>query len=133
MWTTFEDRFKSANDEHTLLLQLTQLKKEVHEPMRDFVAKFNKIIHKIPTTKRPNAENHKGFFVNAMPPDISFHLRRNRVADVDASQRLAVELKDDLLAIGRRDMQTSKSQSSTSKKIVPLVQILMNDVITVKW
>lgn len=53
--------------------------------MRDFVAKFNKIIHKIPATKRPNAANCKGFFVNEMPPDINFHLRRDIVADVDAA------------------------------------------------
>lgn len=37
MRTTFEDRFKFVDDEHTLILQLTQLEKEVHEPMRDFV------------------------------------------------------------------------------------------------
>ena len=34
MRTAFEDRFKSSEDKHTLLLQLTQLKKEIHEPMR---------------------------------------------------------------------------------------------------
>ena len=101
MRNAFEARFKSADDEHTLLLQLTQLKKEIHEPMRDFVAKFNKLIHKIPVAKRPNDENRKGFFVNAMPPDISFHLRRDRVADVDAAQRLAVELEDNILAVGK--------------------------------
>ena len=54
MQNSFEDRFKSSDDKDTLLLQLTQLKKEIHEPIRDFVANFNKIIHKIPTTKRPN-------------------------------------------------------------------------------
>ena len=83
MCSTFEDRFKSVEDEHTLLLQLTQPKNEVHEPMRDFIVKFNKIIYEIPTAKRPSEENHKGFFINAMPLEISFHLRRNRVVDVE--------------------------------------------------
>ena len=134
MRTTFEDRFKSSKDEHTLLLQLTQLKKEIHEPMRDFVAKFNKIIHKIPATKRPNGENRKGFFVNAMPPNISFNLRRNAVADIEAAQRLEVELEDDLLAEGKwkKEIQNPKAQSLSSEKSDPLVQKLINDVMTIK-
>ena len=57
MQNAFEARFKSANDEHTLLLKLTQLKNEIQEPIHDFVAKFNKIIHEIPIAKRPNAKN----------------------------------------------------------------------------
>ena len=102
--------------------------------MRYFVAKFNKIIHKIPAAKRPNVENRKSFFVNAMPPDINFHLRRNRVADVEAAQRLAIELEDDLLATGKwkKEMQNSKSQPSSSEKSDPLVQKLINDVMTLK-
>lgn len=69
-----------------------------------------------------------------MPPDISFHLRRNIVADVDAAQRLDVELEDDLLAIvkWKQEMQTSKSQPSNPEKSNPLVQKLMNDVMTIK-
>ena len=33
----FESIFKVTDDEHTLLLKLTQLKKELQEPMHDFV------------------------------------------------------------------------------------------------
>ena len=84
MRTDFESRFKEVNDEHTLLLQFSHLKKEVQEPMHDFIAIFNKIMYTIPTTKRPNVKNKKGFFMNAMPPNISFHLRRNILVDVDA-------------------------------------------------
>lgn len=120
---TFESRFKSMDNEHTLFLRLTQFKKEVQEPMHDFVAKFNKILHKIPVVKRPNAENHKGFFMNAMPPDTNFHIRRYRVADIDAAQRLVVGLEDNLLDTGkwRREMQASSSQPSSPSKIDPLV------------
>lgn len=83
MKTTFEKWFKSADDEHSLLAQLTQMKKEIHEPMRDYVARYNKIIHKIPQAKRPTADNQQCFFINYMPLDVGFHLRRNRPADLD--------------------------------------------------
>lgn len=44
MGKTFMACFKAANDAHFLLLQLSQLKKEMQEPMREFVAKFNKLL-----------------------------------------------------------------------------------------
>ncbi|KAH9321898.1 hypothetical protein KI387_016537, partial [Taxus chinensis] len=57
MQTKFEARFKPAEDSHALLAQLTHMKKESHEPMREFVAKFNKLIRKIPVIAVPTLEN----------------------------------------------------------------------------
>lgn len=111
MRTTFESKFKVFDDEYTILLQLSQLKKEVQESVCDLIAKFNKSLYKIPTMKRPNNENKKGFFMNSMPPNIIFHVRRNRVIDVDAIQRLVMDLEDDLLAARkwRREMQNPQN------------------------
>lgn len=61
--TRFEARFKVAEDVHSLLAQLAQLKKEIPESMRDFVAKFDKI----PANKKPSDDNLKCFFINSMP------------------------------------------------------------------
>jgi len=132
MKIAFENRFKSAEDEHYLLAQLTQLKKEIHEPMREFVAKFNRIVNKITATKRPSGENQKCFFINAMPPDISFHLRRGAIADLTAAQNLAVGLEDDLIMAGKwkREVQVPNAQSSSSTD--PIVQRLVNDMIALK-
>lgn len=56
-WATliakFEERFKLPEDAHALLAQLTQLKKESHVPMREFIAHFNKLIRRIPTVGQP--------------------------------------------------------------------------------
>ena len=62
MRSTFEDRFKIPKDGHTLLVQLTWLRKKIHEPMRIFLEKFNKIFHNVPTTKQPTPKIRKGFF-----------------------------------------------------------------------
>lgn len=59
--TRFENRYRTAEDDDTLLVQLTQMKKEIHEPMREFVAKYNKLIQKIPLAKRPNDEKKKDY------------------------------------------------------------------------
>ena len=70
------------------------MKKEMHEPMREFVAKFNRLIQRIPNASRPNAENQKSFFINVVHPDISFHLIKDVCADLAATQRLAIQLED---------------------------------------
>ena len=57
MKNAFENRFKALENESALFFQLSQMKKEMHEPMREFVAKFNRLIQRIFTTSRPNAKN----------------------------------------------------------------------------
>ncbi|KAH9327798.1 hypothetical protein KI387_043732 [Taxus chinensis] len=77
MRTKFEARFfKPAEDSHALLAQLTHMKKESHEPMREFMAKFNKLIQKIPEIAEPTLENQKCFFINAQPPDIKLFIKK---------------------------------------------------------
>ena len=82
MRTEFEARFKTAEDEHALLTQLTSIKKQPAMSMRDFIAKFNKINSRIPTTDRPTAGNLKTFFISAMPLDINYDLRRAHPIDL---------------------------------------------------
>ena len=43
--------------------------------------------------------SHKGFFLNSMPPDIGFRLKRERVVDLVLAQIMAIELEDDLITI----------------------------------
>lgn len=101
MKTRFEARFKVAKDEHSLLAQLSQLKKELPESMRDFIARFDKILHKILVNQKPSDDNLKCFFINSMPSEISFLIRRQRVADLNATKTLVVELEDYLITEGK--------------------------------
>ena len=100
--------------------------------MREFVAKFNKFLERMPVNSRPNARNQKSFFLGAMPPDISFQMRRNVPADLAAAQTMAIELEDDLIIARkwRKDVQYPGTQASTSTDSV--VQRLVNDVIALK-
>lgn len=124
-----------AEDDHSLLAQLAQLKKEIPESMRDFVARFDKIVHKILVNRRPSDDNLKCFFINAMPAEISFFIRRQRVWDLATTKTTAIELEDDLINTGkwRREVQATNSQPSTSTTPSdPIIQRLVNDVITLK-
>ncbi|KAH9310451.1 hypothetical protein KI387_025486, partial [Taxus chinensis] len=93
---------------------LTHMKKESHETMREFVAKFNKLIQKIPVIAVPTLENQKCFFINAQPPDISFLLQRSVIPDLATAQSTATEIEDDLILAGRikKDIPKLKNQGS---------------------
>ncbi len=101
MKNAFEDRFKAPENESSLFFQLSQMKKEMHEPMREFVAKFNKLVQRILAASRPNAESQKSFFINAVHPDISFHLIRDACATLAVAQGLAIRLEDVFINAGK--------------------------------
>lgn len=100
--------------------------------MRYFVAKFDKIVHKIPVNQKPSDDNLKCFFINSMPSKIGFLIHRQRVATLSDVKTLMVEFEDDLITIGKwkREVQILNAQPSTSSD--PMIQILMNGVITLK-
>ena len=109
------------------------MKKEMHEPMREFFAKFNRLIQRIPATSRPNEENQKILFFNVVPLDVSFHLIEDVVIDLAPTQRLAIQLEDALITTRkwRREVQTSGTASS-SAPIDPVMKNLMNNVAMMK-
>lgn len=100
--------------------------------MRDFVARFDKILQKILVNQNPLDDNLKCFFINFMPSEIGSLIRRQRVADLNVVKTLAVELEDDLIIVGKwkREVRTPSAQPSTSSN--PVIQRLMNDVISLK-
>ncbi|KAH9296741.1 hypothetical protein KI387_044769, partial [Taxus chinensis] len=89
--------FKPTEDVHALLAQISHIKKEPFEPMRDFVAKFNKLINKIPQNTHLVDQIQKCFFLNAQLPEVSYALRRANLATLDVDQHLAISVEDDLI------------------------------------
>ena len=69
--------------------------------MRDFVANFNNIVSRIPTTARPTVGNLKTLFISAMPPDINYDLRRAHPIDLVDTQKKAIECEDHLIFVGK--------------------------------
>lgn len=71
--TRFEARLKVEEDETSLLALLAQLKKEVAKCMRDFVEKFNKIVHEFLSIRNTRMTNLNVFH--------KFHAFRDRLPD----------------------------------------------------
>ncbi|KAH9316651.1 hypothetical protein KI387_025278, partial [Taxus chinensis] len=78
--------------------------------MRDFIAKFQRILYKIPTSASLNDENQKVFFINALFLEVSYQLQRARPGNLLAAQNMAVEIEDDLIMAGKIKSNTSRTE-----------------------
>lgn len=101
MKNQFEVHYKSIEDEHTLLTQLTQIKKEPSVPMREFIIKFNKLVNRILVARIPTIDNHKMLFIISMAPNISFQIRCVHLANIQDAQTIVIELEEDLIVAGK--------------------------------
>lgn len=99
-----------------MLLQLAHIKKEPSVSMRDFNAKFNKLIKRIPATSAPTNDNKKTFYISSMPLDLGYFIRRANVANVQAAHTLVVEMEDDMIASckWKREFQSGTMSNTTS-------------------
>lgn len=105
--------------------------------MRDFIAKFNKLVNRIPGASKPTIENHKMFFISCMPPNIGFQIRHEHVANLSASSTLSIELEDDLIATRKwkTEIQSGASISfttGTTSNIEAMLKKLSNKIISMK-
>ena len=127
--TTFEARFKTIEDEHVLLTQLTSIKKKPTMSMRDFTASFNKIVNMIPIAARQTVGNLMTFFISVMPPDINYDLRRAHPTDLADAQKKAIESEDDLISTRKwkQELHTKGSSSSTTSS-EEMIQKLSNEL-----
>ena len=96
--------------------------------MRDFVATFNKITSRFPTTS-----NLKTFFISAMPLDINYDLRWAHPTNLEDAQKKAVEFEDNLIFIGKWkwELQTKGSSSNTTSSN-EMIQKISNELVVVK-
>ncbi|KAH9309264.1 hypothetical protein KI387_037175, partial [Taxus chinensis] len=90
-WATlrdaFEDRYKPSEDAFALLSRITHLKEE-NETMRDFIARFNALINRVPVAVLPMLENQKCFFVNAMSSKLALEAPPvNALAEIEEEEQ----------------------------------------------
>ncbi|KAH9298293.1 hypothetical protein KI387_029975, partial [Taxus chinensis] len=125
-WVTMREqflkRFKPSEDARTLITQLTQLKKEPSDNMRDFIARFQRILYKIPTSSTLSDENQKTFFINTLLPKVGYQLRRERPVNLLEAQNATVEVDDDLIMAGKLKQPSHKGDGAYSITSDPLLQ-----------
>ena len=69
-WDIFQEQFltKFGDDRSTatLINDLSNLRAESKEPIKDFNSRFNKLLNKIPTTSKPSEEVRSEWYISAL-------------------------------------------------------------------
>lgn len=104
--------------------------------MKDFNARFNKVIKRILAMSAPKNDNKKNFYIISMPHSLGYQIRRENVVNLQADQTLAIEMEDDMIASGKwkREFQsrTMSNTTSTSNNTEAMLQKLSNELISLK-
>jgi len=97
----------------TLINDLSKLKDEPRELIRDFNSRFNKLLNKIPTTSKPNDEVQNEWYISALP--------QNKVIFVDRATKLTLEKNmKESIAVEKRILALDKKnalEEYKSKKV----------------
>ena len=79
-WAIFSDHFltKFGDDRSiaTLINDLSNLKTEPKEPIKDFNARFNKILNKIHTDSKPSEQVRSEWYITYLPSNIAIFVDR---------------------------------------------------------
>jgi len=79
-WDIFHNQFlvKFGDDKSTatLINDLSNLKAQAKEPIKDFNLRFNKILNKIPTASQPSEEVRCEWYITALPSNIAIFVDR---------------------------------------------------------
>jgi len=67
----------------------------------EFIQRFNKIYHKIPTEFKPSQPATKVTFAGAFEPDFALLLRERRSVDLTRMQDDAIEIESNMMASGK--------------------------------
>lgn len=101
MSKNFLARFKLVEHNHQLFAQLSNSKMEVNEPMRGFMARFNRLVTHLSYTLNPSPEILLSSFVNALPSEIAFFLRATNETILENAQQGAIEIEDNMITFGK--------------------------------
>ena len=76
----FEEQFltKYGDDRSlaTLINDLSNLKSQQNQPIKDFNSRFNKLLNKIPQVSKPSEQVRSEWYINALPSNIAIFVDR---------------------------------------------------------
>jgi len=79
-WATFQEQFltKYGDDRSlaTLINDLSNLRIEHREPIKEFNARFNKLLNKIPMDSKPSEKIRSEWYITALPANIAIFVDR---------------------------------------------------------
>jgi len=83
-WDTFQEVFLAKFGDYTtissLINDLSNLKANSYERIKDFNSKFNKLLNKIPTASNPAVDVQIEWYISSLPSNIAIFVDRTNKA-----------------------------------------------------
>ena len=112
-WDMFQSQFltKFGDDRSTasLINDLSNLKAEAREPIKDFNLRFNKILNKIIAASQPSEEVRCEWYITALPSNLDIFVER-------ANKTTLVENLTEALAVEKRVVALEKRSAIEERK-----------------
>jgi len=102
-WDDFQQDFldKFGDDKTTaaLVLELSRLKMETNEKVKDFNIRFNTLFNRIPATARPTEEVLMEFYIFALPIPTTMWVKRSNVKTLQGAIDEAVKVENEMISL----------------------------------
>lgn len=112
-WTKFGDDHTTA----TLINNLSNIKANPNEKIKDFNSRFNELLNKIPDTYKPGFDVQIEWYISILPTNITiFIVRANRATLVD-NMKESIDVAKEILSLEKKTAQEErKSKKATFKE-----------------
>lgn len=127
-WDAFQEQFLTTfGDDRstaTLINDISNLKVEPKEPIKDFNSRFNKLLNKIPMASKPNDEVQTEWYISALPLNIPIFVDSAAKPTLAENMKQTIVVEKHILAVEKKNaLEERKSKKVTfrddSKKKPP--------------
>lgn len=137
-WQSFVDQFIEEFGDHRdpsfATHELTSIKKNMNEIVKEFNKRFNKVLNKIPKDIRPVDPFLITFYLTAFDVKTNYEIRSHNPTTSQQAFKIALNIENNRIAVGRVDKRndpkifnpTVLKKSDESDKMDELVSLMKN-------
>ena len=127
-WNIFQEQFLTKYGDNrslaTLINDLSNLRIESKEPIKEFNSRFNKLLNKIPTTSKPIEQIKSEWYIISLPSNITIFVDRAAKLTLAKNMKEALAIEKCIIALEKKaaleDRKSKKvSFKDDSKKKTP--------------
>lgn len=107
-WDAFQEQFltKFGDDRSmtTLINDLSNLKAEPKEPIKDFKSRFNKLLNKIPATSKPSDEIQNEWYISSLPSNTTIFINRAAKPTLAENMKEVIAIEKHILTVDKKNI-----------------------------
>ena len=86
-----------------MINDLSNLKTESREPIKDFNSRFNKLLNKIPVASKPSKEIQSEWYISALPSNIAIFVDRAAKTTLADNMKEEIAVEKHIIALEKKN------------------------------